>query len=344
MANQSINPNLRFRQRARLRSAAAYVEDILQGNRVALSQAITLVESTRPAHQEIAQEIVEKCLPHAGNARRIGITGSPGVGKSTFIEALGKHITNLGKQIAILAIDPSSQISRGSILGDKTRMIELSSNERAFVRPSPAGTTLGGVARKTRETIILCEAAGFDTIIIETVGVGQSEIAVHSMVDCFLLLLLPGAGDELQGIKRGIVEMADLLCINKADGERVALAKRTGQEYRNALHLFPAKSSNWIPKVLSCSALQKEGVVELWASMDAYFEQIMGNGYLMHKRQQQSKYWLQETIDNALRDWFMQQPNVAAKLAAIEKDVLERKISSFKGADLLLQIALGNSQ
>ena len=313
-------------------------------DRFALSQAITLVESTRASHQVIAQEIIEHCLPHAGKAQRIGITGSPGVGKSTFIEALGQYSTSLGKQIAILAIDPSSQLTRGSILGDKTRMVELSANERAFIRPSPAGTTLGGVARKTRETIILCEAAGFDTIIIETVGVGQSEIAVHSMVDCFLLLLLPGAGDELQGIKRGIVEMADLLCINKADGERLALAKRTRQEYRNALHLFPAKTSGWIPKAVPCSALHREGIQELWETISSYFEQLTENDYLEYKRQQQAKYWLKETIDAALQEWFIQQPNVASQMTKIEQDVLAHKMSSFQGADALLQIALGTKK
>ncbi len=340
MANQSINPNLRAKRKAHPRKAEDYVAGIVQGNRVVLSKAITLVESTLPKHQALAQDIIEQCLPYAGKARRIGITGSPGVGKSTFIEALGQQLTSLGQQIAILAIDPSSQVSKGSILGDKTRMIELAANERAFVRPSPAGTTLGGVARKTRETIILCEAAGFDTIIIETVGVGQSEIAVHSMVDCFLLLLLPGAGDELQGIKRGIVEMADILCINKADGNRVALAKRARQEYRNALHLFPPKTSGWTPKVLSCSALEKQGIDDLWETVVAYFEQTTTSAYLAQKRAEQSKFWLQETIDAALRDWFMQQPQVAAQLADIEQAVLARKISSFKGADLLLQLAL----
>ena len=341
MANRSINPRLKARRKAKLRSTEAYIQAILAGDRVALSQAITLVESTRTEHQELAQAIIEGCLPKAGNARRIGITGSPGVGKSTFIEALGQHITSLDQQIAILAIDPSSQISRGSILGDKTRMLELAANERAFIRPSPAGTTLGGVARKTRETIILCEAAGFDTIIIETVGVGQSEIAVHSMVDCFLLMLLPGAGDELQGIKRGIVEMADLLCINKSDGERITLAKHTRQAYKNALHLFPPKASQWNPKVLNCSAQSREGITDIWNTVDEYFEQLSANGFLAQKRRAQSKYWLQETIDNALRTWFMQHPEVQSNLCEISQLVLENRISSFKGADMLLKSVIG---
>lgn len=340
MANPSINPNIKSRRRTKTHVAADYLQGILSQDRVMLSQAITLVESSQMTHQEVAQAIIEACLPKSGHAHRIGITGSPGVGKSTFIEALGQHITALGRKVAILAIDPSSQLSKGSILGDKTRMTELATNPNAFVRPSPAGTTLGGVARKTRETIILCEAAGFDTILIETVGVGQSEIAVHSMVDCFLLMLLPGAGDELQGIKRGIVEMADLLCINKSDGTRMALAKRTRQAYKNALHLFPPKVSQWSPEVLNCSAQENEGIAEVWEILEQYFAQMSSTGFLHRKRREQSKYWLQESIDIALREWFMQHPVVKSQFPDIEQAVLDHRTSSFKGADILLQLAL----
>ena len=245
--SKSVNPKLASirKKRAAAWSAERYAEKILEGDRVILSRAITLIESNRQSHQQLAQQIIEQCIPHSGKAIRIGITGSPGVGKSTFIEKLGKHILQQDRKLAVLAIDPSSQLSKGSILGDKTRMAELSADPNAYIRPSPAGQSLGGVGRCTRSTIILCEAAGFDTIFVETVGVGQSEIVVHSMVDFFLLLLLPGAGDELQGIKRGIVEMADLLAINKSDGDRLPLAKRSRQSYKNALHLFPPKESGW---------------------------------------------------------------------------------------------------
>lgn len=240
------------------------VSGITNGNITALSRAITLIESTNPTHTKKANEIITACLPHSNNAIRIGITGVPGVGKSTFIEAFGIHLTGLGKKVAILAVDPSSSLSRGSILGDKTRMEDLVKDKNAFIRPSPSGDSLGGVARKTRESIILCEAAGFDTIIIETVGVGQSETVVHSMVDFFLLLKLAGAGDELQGIKRGIIEMADAIVINKADGDNLKAAKFAKVEFNRALHLYPEKESGWSPKVSLCSALKQEGISEVW--------------------------------------------------------------------------------
>ena len=235
--------------RHKLPSSKDLIDGILLGNIAALSRAITLVESTNPIHLEKANEVIAACLPHANQSLRIGITGVPGVGKSTFIEAFGMHLTALGKKVAVLAVDPSSTISHGSILGDKTRMEELVKDQNAFIRPSASGETLGGVARKTRESIILCEAAGFDTIIIETVGVGQSETAVHSMVDFFLLLKISGAGDELQGIKRGIMEMADAIVINKADGDNIRKAKMAKTEFKRALHLFPAKQSGWMPTV-----------------------------------------------------------------------------------------------
>ena len=243
--------------RKNIPTAEELITGILEGDKTALSRAITLVESTNPEHLEKANEVIKGCLPHANNSIRIGITGVPGVGKSTFIEAFGTHLTSLGKKVAVLAVDPSSSISHGSILGDKTRMEELVKDKKAFIRPSASGGTLGGVARKTREAIILCEACGFDTIIIETVGVGQSETAVHSMVDFFLLLKISGAGDELQGIKRGIMEMTDTIVINKADGDNIVKAKLAKSEFNRALHLFPPKSSGWMPKVTTCSAYEK---------------------------------------------------------------------------------------
>ncbi|MEM9991861.1 MAG: methylmalonyl Co-A mutase-associated GTPase MeaB [Bacteroidota bacterium] len=338
-----LNPNLKRKKFTPL-SIETYLQGILKGERTLLSQAITLIESRRQEHQEMAQSIVEACLPHSRKAHRIGITGAPGVGKSTFIETLGLHLTKESRRVAVLAIDPSSQISRGSILGDKTRMAQLSSHPKAFVRPSPAGSTLGGVAQKTRESIILCEAAGFDTILIETVGVGQSEIAVHAMVDCFVLLLLPGAGDELQGIKRGIVEMADILCINKSDGERLALAKRTQQAYQNALHLFPPKTSGWTPNVLLCSAQQQEGIATFWNSVEDFLLRMTHNGFLEEQRQVQAKYWLQTTIERRLNNWFQQHPVVKAQFNDIQQAVLENRLSSFKGANLLLEHLLSTTK
>ncbi|MBK7869664.1 MAG: methylmalonyl Co-A mutase-associated GTPase MeaB [Saprospiraceae bacterium] len=339
LSDKSINPDLP-KQYRNLRSVEAYIEGILAGDRIILSQAITLIESTRPEHRILAQDIVEACLARRTSSIRIGITGSPGVGKSTFIEAFGTHLIEKGHRLAVLAIDPTSQISKGSILGDKTRMAKLASNENAFIRPSAAGDSLGGVAHKTREAILLCEAAGFDTIIVETVGVGQSETAVHSMVDCFLLLLLPGAGDELQGIKRGIVEMADILAVNKADGERLALAKRTQQEYRNALHLFPIKASGWIPSVLTCSASNNEGIAEIWQMIKDFQKFTLENGYFEHNRQEQSRHWLHETILILLRAQFYSDKSVKAHLKDIEKQVLEGKLSSSKGARELLDLFL----
>lgn len=314
------------------------MEEILNGNRVILSQAITLLESTRPDHQTLAQEILEQCLHHKKNSIRIGITGSPGVGKSTFIESFGLQVIEKGHQLAVLAIDPSSQLTKGSILGDKTRMAQLSNNNHAFVRPSPAGTALGGVAHKTRETMLLCEAAGFDTILVETVGVGQSEIAVRSMVDCFLLLLLPGAGDELQGIKRGIVEMADILAVNKADGDRVLLAKRAQQEYKNALHLFPPKINNWIPEILTCSATTGEGIKEIWEFIEKFRIFTQANGFFEQQRREQARHWLFESIEVQLKMLFYQNEGLKSVLKQIEQAVIEGNISSSKGAADLINI------
>ncbi len=334
---KSINPNIHRQPKRVTPSVSSLVEGILRGDRVLLSQAITLVESTRTDHQIMAQQIIEACLPHAGESVRLGITGTPGVGKSTFIEAFGTHFTEGGHRVAVLAIDPSSQVSKGSILGDKTRMNRLSLNENAFIRPSPAGDSLGGVARKTRETIILCEAAGFDVIIVETVGVGQSETAVHSMTDFFLLLLLPGAGDELQGIKRGIVEMADLVAVNKADGEREMMAKQAKAFYKNALHLFPPKDNNWTPQVLTCSALSGLGMSEIEGLIIDFQHFTKDNKTFYENRKQQSRYWLNETIDRELKKIFFEHPSVKSLFSDIEKQILNGEISSFKGAELLLK-------
>src|SRR5690606_7561207 len=288
-----------------LKKTSTKVEDliskILNQSQPALSQAITIIESTAKKHQQQAKELIEKCLPHANKSIRIGITGVPGVGKSTFIESLGKLLISKGKKVAVLTVDPSSSISKGSILGDKTRMEELVKEENAFIRPSASGDTLGGVAKKTRETIILCEAAGFDVILIETVGVGQSETAVHSMTDFFLLLKLAGAGDELQGIKRGIMEMADSIIINKADGENLKAAKQAKVEFQRALHLFPAKESGWTPKTATCSALKNEGIEAIWEIVSDYITLTKNNEFFDHKRNEQNKFWLHQTIEEQLK-------------------------------------------
>lgn len=318
-------------------SAEELIAGILKGDKTALSRAITLVESTNPEHLEKANEVIKGCLPYANNSNRIGITGVPGVGKSTFIEAFGTYLTSIGKKVAVLAVDPSSSISHGSILGDKTRMEELVKDKNAYIRPSASGDTLGGVARKTRETIILCEACGFDTIIIETVGVGQSETAVHSMVDFFLLLKISGAGDELQGIKRGIMEMADTIVINKADGDNIAKAKLAKTEFSRALHLFPAKSSGWIPKVTTCSAYEKTGIDAIWDIISEYFELVKANHYFEEKRQNQNQFWMMETINEHLKSHFYNHSNVVQFLEENKKAVLNNEISPFAAAMNLLE-------
>lgn len=318
-------------------SAEELIAGILKGDKTALSRAITLVESTNPEHLEKANEVIKGCLPYANNSNRIGITGVPGVGKSTFIEAFGTYLTSIGKKVAVLAVDPSSSISHGSILGDKTRMEELVKDKNAYIRPSASGDTLGGVARKTRETIILCEACGFDTIIIETVGVGQSETAVHSMVDFFLLLKISGAGDELQGIKRGIMEMADTIVINKADGDNIAKAKLAKTEFSRALHLFPAKSSGWIPKVTTCSAYEKTGIDAIWDIISEYLELVKANHYFEEKRQNQNQFWMMETINEHLKSHFYNHSNVVQFLEENKKAVLNNEISPFAAAMNLLE-------
>lgn len=318
-------------------SSNELINGILAHDKVALSRAITLVESTNPSHLAKANEIINGCLPYANKSERIGITGVPGVGKSTFIEAFGKYLTSLGKKVAVLAVDPSSTISHGSILGDKTRMEELVKDENAYIRPSASGETLGGVARKTRETIILCEAAGFDTIVIETVGVGQSETAVHSMVDFFLLLKISGAGDELQGIKRGIMEMADSIVINKADGDNINKAKLAKTEFNRALHMFPAKASGWIPTVTTCSSITKDGIDKVWQTISDYFELVKLNAYFQEKRQEQNQYWMLETINEQLKNNFYNHPEIIDLLEKNQQAVADNTLSPFAAAQLLLE-------
>lgn len=331
----TINPYRKARARRQL-SVNDYVEGILKGNVSVLGQAVTLVESLAESHQVIAQEVIEKCLPYSGNSKRIGITGVPGAGKSTSIDTFGLHVLRQGGKLAVLAIDPSSERTKGSILGDKTRMEKLSQEQDAFIRPSPSAGSLGGVARKTRETIVLCEAAGYDNIFVETVGVGQSETAVHSMVDFFLLIQLAGTGDELQGIKRGIMEMADGIAINKADGDNIDRANLAAAQFRNALHLFPPTPSKWVPEVHCYSGYYELGIDELWGMIDRYFEYVKKTGYFQQKRNEQAKYWMIETIDEQLRNNFYQTPEVAALLEQKELRVLNNEQSSFTAAKDIL--------
>jgi LAO/AO transport system kinase len=317
--------------------AGTYAKGILDGDRSILGQAITLIESVKADDQEIARELINQCLPHTGNSIRLGITGVPGAGKSTFIEAFGNYLIQHGHKIAVLAIDPSSQRSKGSILGDKTRMESLSTNPDAFIRPSASSGTLGGVARATREAVILCEAAGFDLIIIETVGVGQSETAVAQIVDFFLLLMLAGGGDELQGIKRGIMEMADLIVINKADGDNEKKAGLAKREYENALHLFPPAKSGWSPTVVTASALYSRGLEKVWEIIEAYISLTKENGYFEQHRQSQSIRILHDSITQNLTSGFMEHPVVKNSLKSLESQILKNKLSPYEAAAELLQ-------
>lgn len=339
-AMPTVNPYMKKRTQRREYTVDEFVKGILDGNITILSQAVTLVESALPEHQKLAQEIIEKCLPYAGKSMRIGITGVPGAGKSTSIDTFGMHLLGQGRKLAVLAIDPSSERSKGSILGDKTRMEELSREKNAFIRPSPSAGSLGGVARKTRETIILCEAAGFDTVFVETVGVGQSETAVHSMVDFFLLIQLAGTGDELQGIKRGIMEMADGIIINKADGDNVDKAKLAASQYKNALHLFPAPASGWSPQVLTYSGYYNLGIKKIWDMVDEYMRFTRDNGYFHLKRNEQAKYWMYESINESLRNAFYYNPAVQASLKETEQQVLNDQISSFVAAQKMMETFL----
>jgi len=317
-----------------------YVEGILAGNRSILSRAITLVESSLTSHYEKAQQIIEKCMPWSSKSFRIGITGVPGVGKSTFIEAFGMHLIKKGHKIAVLAVDPSSAISKGSILGDKTRMEKLSVHPNAFIRPSPAAGSLGGVARKTREIIILCEAAGFDRILVETVGVGQSETTVHSMVDFFLLLMLAGAGDELQGIKRGIMEMCDGMVINKADGENLNQAKSARVQYLRALHLFPPALSGWTPEVKICSSIEKKGIDEVYEMILSYENHIRNNGYFEKNRKTQQNFQMYETINQFLSDNFHNNPVIQNITKPTIERMQENQLTPYQAAQVLLDAYL----
>ena len=332
----SVNPYRRVHARRAQLSANDYVEGILKGNVSILGRAVTLVESRAEAHQALAQEVIEKCLPYTGNSRRIGITGVPGAGKSTSIDVFGLHVLRQGGKLAVLAIDPSSERTKGSILGDKTRMEKLSQHPDAFIRPSPSAGSLGGVARKTRETIMLCEAAGYNNIFVETVGVGQSETAVHSMVDFFLLIQLAGTGDELQGIKRGIMEMADGIVINKADGDNIDRANLAAAQFRNALHLFPPTPSKLVPEVICYSGYYELNIDKVWDMIDRYFEYVKKTGYFQHKRNEQAKYWMLETINERLRHDFYSRPEIRALLEQKEMRVLNNEQSSFTAAQDVL--------
>ena len=331
----AISPYLKKRRRKRPQlSVADYVEGIRKGNTAVLGQAVTLVESLNPDHQAVAQEVIEKCLPYTGDSKRIGITGVPGAGKSTSIDVFGLHVLerDMANKLAVLAIDPSSERSKGSILGDKTRMEKLSVHPKAFIRPSPSAGSLGGVARKTRETIVLCEAAGYNNIFVETVGVGQSETAVHSMVDFFLLIQLAGTGDELQGIKRGIMEMADGIVINKCDGDNIDRAILASNQFRNALHLFPLGPSGVVPKVETYSGYYALNIDKVWAMIDDYFDHVRKTGYFEEKRRQQEKYWMFETINERLKSNFYDDPEIANLLQIKQDMVLHSKQSSFVAA------------
>lgn len=333
-----VNPNL-VRQKKREISVDEYFEGIRAGNRTLLARAITLVESSLPKHQEIAQELIHRCLPYSGKSIRLGITGVPGAGKSTFIESFGVRLhQHFKRKIAVLAIDPSSQVSGGSILGDKTRMTELSVAENVFIRPSPSGCSLGGVTQKTRETVLICEAAGFDTILIETVGVGQSETAVHGMVDFFLLLMLAGAGDELQGIKRGIMEMADGIAITKADGNNMHRANLARVEYQNALHLFPPNPWHWTPRVVTTSALERQGIDEVWQMVIEFEAKLKEGGFWEARRKEQLRNWMVESIHQGLLQDFHSNEAVQSEYSDLERDVVLGKFSPFQAAKRLVHI------
>ena len=335
----------RFQNRRRSHlSVPELVEGVKSGDRASLARAITLVESARQEDQEKAHRVLEGLLKEQSSSIRVGITGVPGSGKSTFIEALGGYLTGvLGQKVAVLAIDPSSPVSGGSILGDKTRMAKLSSDPRAFIRPSPSGGSLGGVAWRTRETILLCEAAGFSNILVETVGVGQSETAVASMTDFFLLLMIPGAGDELQGMKRGIIEMTDLIAINKAEGENKVRADAAKQQYSSALHLFPAPLKGWKPRVVTCSALRHEGIADIWRTILLYREQMEQSGYFRKRRSEQARRAMHESIQHELLEHFLHDPEVQTHIHSVEADVAAGRLSAYRAAQQLLKVHNGNS-
>lgn len=325
-----------YKPKSRL-TANAYIEGVLKGDRVLLSRAITMIESNLESDKVIAKEIVQAILPKSGNSFRIGITGVPGVGKSTFIEVFGLHLIKQGYKVAILSIDPSSQRSKGSILGDKTRMEELANLEEAYIRPSASGDTLGGVANKTGETMLLCEAAGYDIILIETVGVGQSETAVHGMTDFFLLLMLAGAGDELQGIKKGIMEMADMVVINKADGDNIRKSQIARSQYQNALHIFPQSESGWTPVVSTASAIKNIGIDKVWEEITAYKKLVLENGYFHQNRNLQQVQWMYNNINEELKHLFYGSKHIASQLSLLEKEIISAKISPVKAAQKIIE-------
>jgi LAO/AO transport system kinase len=339
-----INPLLKNKafNKSKNYSVKETVNQIRKGNITFLSKAITLIESTNKKHQKKATKIINACLPFANNSIRIGITGVPGVGKSTFIEAFGKLLTNIGKKVAVLAVDPSSTINKGSILGDKTRMEELVKDKNAFIRPSASGNSLGGVAKKTRETIILCEAAGFDTILVETVGVGQSETAVHKMVDFFLLLKLAGAGDELQGIKRGIIELADIIVINKSDNQNISATELAKKEFENALHLYPLKKNNWQPKVITCSALHNKNINQIWELISDFIKVTKKNKHFNNNRTVQNKFWLIDTINQNLQDHFNANKSIKKMLKKEVELLNKNKSNPFEVAHKLLDYYFKN--
>lgn len=336
-----VNPKGKARRKRTVRSVAEYFHGIRQRDRVLLSQAITLLESTRPDHQDLARKLLDRCIPYSGNSIRVGITGVPGAGKSTFIEALGTTLTDDGHRLAVLTIDPSSERTKGSILGDKTRMASLAADERAYIRPSPTSGFLGGVANTTRETIILCEAAGYDVIFIETVGVGQSEVAVRSMVDFFLLLTLAGGGDELQGIKRGVVEMADAICITKADGSNKQQALEARSAYRSALNLFPTPPSGIRPPVLLCSSTERQGLQEVWATIENFRISTEKTGFFAEQRSNQANTWLHRTLEKRLRDLFFADPQIKEAMPSVEEKVSSGALSVSAAVEQLLKLRKG---
>ncbi|MBJ2175383.1 methylmalonyl Co-A mutase-associated GTPase MeaB [Aureibaculum sp. A20] len=318
-------------------NAAEYINGVLAGDRVLLSRAITIIESNLTSDKKLAKEIIQSILPNSGNSIRIGITGVPGVGKSTFIEAFGKLLISKGHKVAILSIDPSSQRSKGSILGDKTRMEDLANLDEAYIRPSASGDTLGGVANKTGETMFLCEAAGYDVILVETVGVGQSETAVHSMTDFFLLLMLAGAGDELQGIKKGIMEMADMLVINKADGDNVKMSQMAKRQYQNALHIFPLSESGWSPLVSTVSAIKNTGIEWVWDEIGNYKKLVYDNGYFVKNRNRQKIQWMYNNINDSLKELFYGSKDISKELTGLEEKVISSEISPVKAAENIIK-------
>ena len=335
MPKQRIMPNYKPKNRL---SSKEYIEGILKGDRVLLSRAITIIESNLQYDKDLAKEIVQTILPHSGKSIRIGITGVPGVGKSTFIESFGKYLISLNKKVAVLSIDPSSQRSKGSILGDKTRMEDLANMQEAYIRPSASGDTLGGVANKTGEALLLCEAAGYDIILVETVGVGQSETAVHAMTDFFLLLMLAGAGDELQGIKKGIMEMADMVVINKADGDNINKSKQAKIQYQNALHIFPIGESNWAPVVSTASAIKNIGMDEVWTQIHKYKNLVESNGYFEINRNNQKIDWMYSNVNEELKRMFYNSKDVKDELVNLENKIRSSSISPVKAAKEIINL------